>query len=142
MRDDYDPEEEDHDLLQQEMMEYNEKNLVRLFDVLLCVDCAEINKLNVHKGKEPSVEIKCYDNTHRISLLFTGDMERQRFIDVVFDVMQKMENSNSESSENEDEPTIAASRIKSSSKRKQGETAHDDSSEIDDGSQSEEATVD
>lgn len=92
-------EEEEDDPRKAALREMNDRNLVRLFDIVLCVECDEINQVRVHKGKDPSVEIKCYDNEHRINLLFTGDMERQLFIDNVFEVMQRAKNPNLDETE-------------------------------------------
>lgn len=35
----------------------------------------------IHNGEKPTLEIKCFQNKHSISLLFPGDMERQKFVE-------------------------------------------------------------
>lgn len=84
---------------------------MQLLKAVLCIDMEKIQKLDVHKGRKPTVEIHCYDATdpdalsenpdlppyqHSIQLCFTGDMERQNFIDMVwgYHVEQQEEDEN------------------------------------------------
>ena len=52
-----------------------------LYQVITFMEIKQINNLGIHKGKDPSVEIKCFDNKHKIKIMFPGDMERQRFVE-------------------------------------------------------------
>ena len=56
-----------------------------MFHLIAILDIKEhIKHLDVHKGKIPSVDIKCFgdhdDPLHTITLMFSGDMERQSFM--------------------------------------------------------------
>ena len=53
--------------------------------MITCVSVDDIEHLHVHKGTEPSVDIKCKhptdkENFHSIRILFPGDMERQKIV--------------------------------------------------------------
>lgn len=52
-----------------------------LFTVLTIVDIAEVENLEIHKGKDPSVALKCFKGAHNIKIHFPGDMERQKFVE-------------------------------------------------------------
>jgi hypothetical protein len=81
------------------MQELRDRNKVKLFDVLICLDIGDIVRLYVHKGSVPSVEIRCFASEgdkkededaedhgeHDINLRFTGDMERQLFVSRIWD---------------------------------------------------------
>ena len=69
------------------------------------MDIKSINNLGIHKGKDPSVEIKCFDNNHRIKLMFPGDMERQKFVEQLVKIKrgEKEEEEDSEPEDDEDE---------------------------------------
>ena len=47
----------------------------------------EHSKLSIHKGKDPSIEMKFIDEDidelNSIKILFPGDMERQKFVEAV-----------------------------------------------------------
>lgn len=85
-----------------EQREYHNSNCVPMFEVLLSVHCDDIDKILVHKGREPSVDIRCY-GSHQICLVFTGDMERQMFIDQVFAIKQRLEEGGGVSYDAEDD---------------------------------------
>jgi len=85
--------------------DHHDKNCVKMFDVLLCIPCDKIDKVLVHKGKDPSIDIRCYEEfvknpsneerkekLHQICLVFTGDMERQQFIDQIYRCKEQLEN--------------------------------------------------
>lgn len=76
----------------------------------------DIHKLEVHKGRKPTVEIHCYDETpyeereknpdlppyqYSIQLCFTGDMERQKFIDMVWEYHCEQEGGGADEEEKE-----------------------------------------
>jgi len=58
-----------------------------LFKIILIWDLNGCDNLNVHKGKDATVELigKEKENELKLSLRFLGDMERQKFIDNVND---------------------------------------------------------
>lgn len=73
-----------------------------LFHVVAVIPVAEILEMQIHQGKDPSIEMACYPaelersaeewpsadgeaeearkDHYRIGILFSGDMERQKFI--------------------------------------------------------------
>lgn len=71
-----------------------------LFKIILEWDLNECNNLNVHKGKDATVELigGKAEKIMKLSLKFLGDMERQKFIDNVNDTKADHEE------ENEDDP--------------------------------------
>ena len=48
--------------------------------------------MTIHKGKDPSVELRCYttdeeeQKKYSLSIMFTGDMERQKFVERLVEV--------------------------------------------------------
>ena len=65
-----------------------------MFHVITVIDIPEhVKHLDVHNGKIPSVELKCFGKEgeeddeetylHTVNLMFSGDMERQRFMNEV-----------------------------------------------------------
>ena len=57
-----------------------------LFKIILVWSLTDVKNLNVHKGKDATVELIGGDdeeNLSKLSLKFLGDMERQQFIDNV-----------------------------------------------------------
>ena len=85
------------------MMIFCDKIKSTLFELLNCFKIAMITNVFIHDGKDPSVEIKCFNNKATIKIMFSGDLERQQFIEKV----NKVRTSNNEmsSSEEEDETT-------------------------------------
>lgn len=61
-----------------------------LFKIVLCWDLNGCSNLNIHKGKDATVELigDNDENPEKLSLRFLGDMERQRFIEDVNDAME------------------------------------------------------
>lgn len=80
------------------MYDVMDKSRYSLLKAIICIDLEKIEKLDVHKGRIPTVEMHFYKRDddelekdpelspfkHQIQLSFTGDMERQRFIDQVW----------------------------------------------------------
>lgn len=60
-----------------------------LFDVVCCLQVAQISNVLIHEGKDPSVEVKCFGGSRSMVILFTGDMERQRFVESIHSMMKK-----------------------------------------------------
>ena len=85
--------------------------------VILCIEYDDIKKLDVHKGKDPSVEIyhtqQYKDGVddegndilqhYSITITFTGDMERQQFIDRIWDLHVESDNEEESEFENEED---------------------------------------
>ena len=71
----------------------------QLFDLVSCFKVQLINKVFIHDGKDPSIEIKCFEDKHSLKILFTGDLERQQFIEKVNRIKNEDEISSSESEE-------------------------------------------
>ena len=44
-----------------------------------------IENLEVHKGPDPTVTVQCHEDKIQIEIRFTGDMERQKFIEQLMD---------------------------------------------------------
>lgn len=72
-----------------------------MLKVVLHIDLEDVHQLNVHKGKDPSVELYCMDETeeedlekdpslppfqYHLKIMFKGDMERQAFVDQIWDI--------------------------------------------------------
>jgi len=49
--------------LQQKMEEYCSSKTCELFELVLVVHNDNINNLDIHKGKDPTVEVKCFNST-------------------------------------------------------------------------------
>ena len=47
-----------------------------------------IEALEVHKGPHPTVTVQCYDFKIQIEIHFTGDMERQKFIEQLMETQE------------------------------------------------------
>lgn len=67
-----------------------------LFKVVAFISVDDIDNVYMIKGKDPSVEVRCYGGieegkSHCFSILFPGDMERQRFIDQLIEEWRKEE---------------------------------------------------
>ena len=52
-----------------------------MFQVVTMIPVDKIDNLDVHKGPNPTVCVVSHDAKHNTEILFTGDMERQKFID-------------------------------------------------------------
>ena len=59
------------------MMAFCDKIHSNLFDLLNCFKIKMISNMYIHDGKDPSVEIKCFNSKATIKLMFPGDLERQ-----------------------------------------------------------------
>lgn len=67
-----------------------------LFKIVAFISVEDIDQVFMIRGKDPMVEIRCFgtieaDKSHSFSILFPGDMERQRFIDELIDEWRKEE---------------------------------------------------
>lgn len=72
-----------------------------LFQIITTLEIKDCNKLNIHKGKDPSVELVCHgEAAHKVKLLFPGDMERQKFIEAFIE-RQRSDGQESEEEEKE-----------------------------------------
>ena len=92
-----------------------------LFKVITCInfggeqELPSINFVEIHKGKDPSVEIICFQGekvsgqdeppAQSIKLMFTGDMERQNFISAIIAVSDPVEEDDSHHHEVKHEET-------------------------------------
>ena len=45
----------------------------------------QVRSLQIHRGKDPSVNLSCFKagNDYTMKILFTGDMERQKFVEAL-----------------------------------------------------------
>lgn len=92
----------------------------------------------VHKGREPSVDIRCYgDKKWHICIVFTGDMERQMFLDQIFEIKKNLEEppATGKASDDGDESMQMLGRAKRTDKQ------DDDDSSVAEDSESEEEIV-
>lgn len=75
-----------------------------------------MRKLEVHRGKDPSVELKVdvsdlqsdkggKDNIRSLQILFPGDMERQRFVEDVITIRKESEEDGQDDEEKDEGPT-------------------------------------
>lgn len=104
------------------MAAFRQLNKVGLFSVLVCLEIEQIKRLFVHKGSLPSVEIKCCDTpdgdkendedddegAHSIDLLFTGDMERQLFVNRIWGYKAGGEGASDEEDEDDFQENLRA----------------------------------
>ena len=86
-----------------------------LFQVLAVVHINEIVRIDVHRGHEPSIELVCQiasdegaNEVQRkedkyIHMVFTGDMERQKFIQWIMDLHEQMLEPEEENPDNDDD---------------------------------------
>jgi hypothetical protein len=58
------------------------------FNPIALVKIENIDNLDVHKGPNPTVTVRCYDEKYTIDIHFTGDMERQKFIELLLDAQE------------------------------------------------------
>jgi len=56
-----------------------------LFELISCVPVGAVLSLQIHRGKDPSVNLSCFNarNEYTMKILFTGDMERQKFVEAL-----------------------------------------------------------
>ena len=108
-------------------MEYlvKDKSRLPLYKALLCLPLNQIKRVDVHKGKDPSVEIHCYERPedefddeeeipysdpnyypHQIQLMFSGDMERQTFIDAVWESYEDGDDDDDEDGEDGEDDDV------------------------------------
>ena len=95
---------------QKAMMERCLASKCDLFSIVTVIEIKDINKLNIHKGKDPSVELLCFNKkknsqqyNHNIKLLFPGDMERQRFVETIIALKDKIKNGHTSDTDDKDE---------------------------------------
>lgn len=71
------------------MMQMCQNIKSNLFDVVCCLKISEISNVLIHDGKDPSVEVKSFEGKSSFIILFTGDMERQRFVEAINSMMKE-----------------------------------------------------
>ena len=69
--------------------------------MVLCVQLMDIKSLIVHKNKEPSVEIN-WVKDKKIKIQFNSDMERQMFVDMLWEWKQENMSSKKENDDPKD----------------------------------------
>lgn len=107
------------DQYQADQEEYCLNFRTSLFKVVTAVKIEDINKLEVHKGADPTVELLCNEQEkdpfgkkhevegtmfyHRIKILFPGDMERQMFVLKLIGVQKGDEEDGEQDDDEEDD---------------------------------------
>ena len=99
-----------------------------MFDVVCCLKITEISKVLIHDGKDPSVEVKCFNDKSSMVILFTGDMERQRFVEAINSMMKTRHILDSDDDDQ-------------SQNKQKAKGSDDEESDDDEGSQSEEEAI-
>lgn len=96
----------------------------KIFKVVTMIEMSQVRKLEVHRGKDPSVELKVDvsdllgekdekkdkgddgdKNIRSLQILFPGDMERQRFVEAVISIRKDNEEDGQDDEEKDEGPT-------------------------------------
>lgn len=93
---------------QNEMMTDCIRHKNSLFDVLLVLDVDDIDHMDIHQDKSPSVEIRIAveeteDDFYSTVFVFPGDMERQKFVSSIMDLKKNTTELDKKGNDPEDE---------------------------------------